>query len=143
MENVGKEGEYYFGVFGVKDWQVYTYFVSFSVISLFFMLGTILAAAGKPLKALACFNTWFLLPIFLLLVTLAWLIVSFYGVSSVMNSDFCSGGDAPGSPDVTAQKIINATQDGVQNTIYDYWVDSVSKNVFTAVQSVWMLIIYS
>jgi hypothetical protein len=130
MENVGKEGEYYFSIFGVKDWQVYTYFVSFSVISLFFMLGTILAAAGKPFKALACFNTWFLLPIFLLLVTLAWLIVSFYGVGAVMNSDFCSGGDAPGSPDVTARKIINETQDGLQLALYSYWVDSVSKYVF-------------
>lgn len=136
MENVGKQGEYYFRIFGVKDWQVHTYFVSFSVISLFFMLGTILAAAGKPSKAIACFNTWFLLPIFLVLVTLAWSIVSFYGVGAVMNSDFCSGGDAPGSPDVTARKIINATQVGVQSSIYDYWLDSVSKCRFAGVVAV-------
>lgn len=122
MVSSGEDAEYYFNIFGVKQWQLLTYFVLFAATSFFFMLGTIIAAAGRPLKSLACFNTWFLLPIFLLLVTLAWSILSFYGIAAVMNSDFCSGGGAPGSPDVTMAKIFEATQDNYRRDIYNYWI---------------------
>jgi len=122
MASSGEDWEYYFNIFGVQQWQLLTYFVLFAAISLFFMIGTFFAAAGKPLKALACWNTWFLLPMFLILVTLAWSIVSFYGIGAVMNSDFCSGGEAPGSPDVTISKIIEANQNEYLKDIYNYWI---------------------
>jgi hypothetical protein len=121
----GQDGEYYFNIFGVKQWQLLTYFILFATISFFFMIGTIFAAAGRPLKSLACWNTWFLLPIFLVLVTLAWTIVSFYGIGAVMNSDFCSGGEAPGSPDATMSKIFEASQDEYLKDIYNYWIAEV------------------
>jgi len=122
MESLGGVAEYYFGIFGVKDWEVWMYLISFCAISSFFIFGTILAAAGKPFNTLACFNTWFLLPVFLVVVTLAWTIVSFYGVGAVMNSDYCSGGDALGNPDTTTQQILNITQGGIEKTVYAYWL---------------------
>ena len=126
MESIGESGEYYFGIFGVKEWQVWTYLVSFCAIPFFFIIGTILAAAGKPFKTLACFNTWFLLPIFLVLVTLAWTVVSFYGVGAVMNSDYCSGGDATGNPDIATQNIFDVSKGGIEKEVYSYWLTNVS-----------------
>jgi len=85
MKTNGEAVEAYFGIFGVHTWELWTFMIAFVGISAFMMLGTILTWAGIRFNALTCFNTWFLLPIFLVLVTMAWTIVSFYGVATVMN----------------------------------------------------------
>jgi hypothetical protein len=78
--------EYYVDMFGVKSWHLWFYMASFTAISFFMMTGTILAWVGRPLKTLTSLNTWFHLPVFLVLVTLLWTLLSFYSVGLVMTA---------------------------------------------------------
>ena len=84
-----QSAETYLNIFGVNTWEMWFYMCSFSAIAFFMMLGTILAWSGRPIHALQCFNTWFLLPFFLVLVTAAWTVLSFSAIGAVMNSGTC------------------------------------------------------
>jgi hypothetical protein len=120
MLSDGLRTENYFNYFGVKQWQIWSFLISFSVIAFFFLLGTMVASFGVTDHVISCFNTWIFLPIFLLMVTASWIIVSFYGVGAVMASDYCLTG---GSPDATTKAIINQFNiDASQKQLNEYWI---------------------
>lgn len=123
MLSDGLRTENYFNYFGVKQWQIWSFLISFSVIAFFFLLGTMVASFGVTDHVISCFNTWIFLPIFLLMVTASWIIVSFYGVGAVMASDYCLTG---GSPDATTKAIINQFNiDASQKQLNEYWIVSL------------------
>lgn len=76
----------FLNIVGVQRWEMLAFMCTFCAISSFMMLGTILSWSGRPIHALKCFNTWVLLPIFLVLVTAAWTTLSLSAVFSVMNA---------------------------------------------------------
>ncbi len=72
--------------YGVKSWHVWAILISFASIPFFMMLGTILTWCGTHLSGLTCLNTWFLLPVYLIVVMLTWGLLSLLSVGSVMNA---------------------------------------------------------
>ena len=49
-------------------------------------------------------------------------------MGAIVNADFCSGGDDPGSPDVTIMEIVALMQPdgGFLKDVLGYWVKGVS-----------------
>lgn len=85
MRKLSRFAESTLDVFGVKAWELLFYVSSYTAIAVFMMLGAFVACAGKPFLSFQCFNSWFLLPIFLVLVSATWIILSLSTVVTVMN----------------------------------------------------------
>lgn len=73
-------------VYGIQRWQLLTYVISFCTIAALMMYSILFSWAGKPSSFLICTSTWLLLPIFIVLVMLSWIVVSTIGVAGVMIS---------------------------------------------------------
>mmetsp|Transcript_31160 Transcript_31160/g.36348 ORF Transcript_31160/g.36348 Transcript_31160/m.36348 type:complete len:578 (+) Transcript_31160:189-1922(+) len=107
---------------GVKNWYLLVYMISFTAVASIMLITVILTWVGAPWPSLIFFCTWFLLPIFMVMVMLSWTIVSFIGVAAVMNADFCTGGSMLQGPDMSVVSIL--TQAEVKGSTYDastYW----------------------
>jgi hypothetical protein len=115
----------FFSTFGIQQWQILSFVISYCIIASFMMLTTILSWAGKPSPFLICLSTWFLLPTLIVLVILSWLIVSALSVAAVMDADFCTGGSMLEGPDLTTMTILQQSKIEDQSTLlFDasvYW----------------------
>ena len=115
----------FFNSYGIHEWQLYTFVVSYGVIASFMMITTIFTVAGRPISLFICTSTWFLLPIYIVLVTLTWLIVSAFGIAAVMNADFCTGGSMLEGPDLTTMYILERSELAEQSELLynatTYW----------------------
>ena len=76
----------FFSMFGIHEWQTYTYMITYAAIAFTMMLATILSWSGKPSKFFMCTSTWLLLPTFIVVVFITWLILATYGIVAVMNA---------------------------------------------------------
>jgi len=127
VQSYGSEMESAVKAYGIKTWYLWFICASFTSIAFFMMVGTMCTSFWKPMESLTCFNTWFLLPILLVLLTLAWSLVSVMAVGVVMNADFCSGGSGTGSPDATVLEMVEQSSIKAQTPRLDeaihYWVD--------------------
>mmetsp|Transcript_5251 Transcript_5251/g.7779 ORF Transcript_5251/g.7779 Transcript_5251/m.7779 type:complete len:631 (-) Transcript_5251:58-1950(-) len=96
----------FFNVYGVQQWQLLTYVITFCVIASVMMVATIFTWTGKVSKFFSCVSTWFLLPTLIVYVTIAWVVTSAISIAAVMGADFCTGGPMLEGPDLTTQYII-------------------------------------
>ena len=74
------------GRYDVKEWQMLTFSISFSILPALMMVGTILAWKDNSDSCYTCFLTWIIIPIFLFLIFLSWLACSFFGFALVANA---------------------------------------------------------
>eukprot|EP00555_Chaetoceros_dichaeta_P005733 CAMPEP_0198260752 /NCGR_PEP_ID=MMETSP1447-20131203/9637_1 /TAXON_ID=420782 /ORGANISM="Chaetoceros dichaeta, Strain CCMP1751" /LENGTH=639 /DNA_ID=CAMNT_0043948477 /DNA_START=101 /DNA_END=2020 /DNA_ORIENTATION=- len=92
----------------VRDWMALSYPIAVTATAGLLMIGTFQSWCSK-LKAhrFICFLTWFLMPVFMILVALSWVLCSVVGVGIVMNSDICYGDEISGGPDVAFLNILD------------------------------------
>lgn len=110
MISRSEESWNFFSLFGIKEWQMLTYVISYCTIAILMAGSTIFTWAEQPSNFFICTSTWFLLPIFIVTVTLTWLVVSAFGIAAVMNADFCIGDPTMGGPDSTTMNILQQSQ---------------------------------
>lgn len=113
-------------MFRVKTIQMDGYVLSFCSLSFLLLVGAIFSWTKTSCRPLTCLNAWIILPLFVLLVFVSWFLVTVYSVGAILNADFCSGGEAPGSPDATTLKLNTMTyyKEYLGGT-YEYWVVGV------------------
>lgn len=105
----GSIGEFYdfLDDYVMWEWWQAIPILAFMVCASLFVVGTSLAWAGVGCGFYQCMQTWIVLPIFSILTIASWILAGAFGITMVMNSDFCSGGASPGSPDNTIVSIMD------------------------------------
>jgi hypothetical protein len=114
------------------DWRAMLILIPYSIVPALLMGGTLMALFDASIPAYVCFTNWFLMPIFIVLVVLAWAVASTMLVMAGMNGDFClpSGYYEGNPPDGTIRNLLNAQ--GYSNTtayaIADFYVAQCRKD---------------
>uniref|UniRef100_A0A6U3T8E0 Protein tweety homolog n=1 Tax=Ditylum brightwellii TaxID=49249 RepID=A0A6U3T8E0_9STRA len=103
LRESSKKVEDYFIWFQENDWLVKMFVLLIGTITLFMLSATILSTFGLSNPPLRFMIGYFLLPIFITLLLAASLGSCALAVVTIMNADFCSGGDYPGSPEGTIE----------------------------------------
>lgn len=117
--------------FGVRQWYLWFYLAAFALIAFLALMGTIFTWAGKPLHSLNCMLTWVLVPVLVILITIAWIVLGFVSMGAVMVGDYCRGDDQNSGPDATSLRIIQLLGNQEKNPII-YYVDNY---IFSGCQS--------
>ena len=99
-------------------WIVPGVLFTVSVISAISMLGTILAWKNNSGPRVQKFMSYIVLPILILSSIACWatLIASSFG--TMLTSDICTSGPAPGSPENTIEEILSIRNWGENDTVY-------------------------
>jgi len=109
----------------VADWPKFVFPILFGTLCFFLSIGVILAWRGKDIGKYQCFLSWFILPLFTVLIAASLVLAAFIGVGASANADFCSGGEAD-SPDGTFNEILNLngySEDDSVYRIFTFYVD--------------------
>ena len=96
------------------DWLVRMFVLVTSVLCLSLLTAVLLARQNIVCYPFKSMLVWLLVPAFAVVTIIAALTSSMFAAAGVFNSDFCSGGPAPGSPEGTIESII--VQQGIQPT---------------------------
>ena len=114
-----------------NDWVPKLFVMILAIINLFFLAGVVLTRFNVVILPLTCMHVWFLMPIFMLLLIVAILATSTFGMMASVNADFCAGGGTNAnttymSPKGTVEEIVlshvSATSD-VMYQAFDYYIN--------------------
>jgi hypothetical protein len=116
----------------LTDWRAMVILIPFSIVPALLMGGALMALFDASVPAYVCFTNWFLLPVFVLLVVVAWAVASAMLVLAALNGDFClpSGYYEGNPPDGTVRSILKSQ--GYANTtayaIADFYVTQCQRD---------------
>jgi len=107
----------------INDWQSLIIIIPFVVLTSFLLVGLMMSTYRISPPWFTCLISWFFIPFFAVMVTLAYVASSLTALASVSNADFCSGG-VEQSPDQTVRDILRtrgfSTNDIVSKSVYFY-----------------------
>lgn len=105
----------------LTDWRAMLALIPYTIVPALLMGGVLMALFDVSLPGYICVLNWVLLPLFVLLVILAWVVASGMIVAGGMNGDFClPGGYYEGNPpDGTIRNIMAALGYNLNSTEYE------------------------
>lgn len=104
------------------DWLCKLFVVVVNVVNLALLCGLLLSRKNiifYPFKALLSF---LLVPVFAIMTGISLLAACSTAMAAVLNADFCSGGEYPGSPEGTVEDIILKHGISTHDTVYRSFV---------------------
>eukprot|EP00562_Extubocellulus_spinifer_P000669 CAMPEP_0178474902 /NCGR_PEP_ID=MMETSP0696-20121128/2838_1 /TAXON_ID=265572 /ORGANISM="Extubocellulus spinifer, Strain CCMP396" /LENGTH=605 /DNA_ID=CAMNT_0020102163 /DNA_START=191 /DNA_END=2008 /DNA_ORIENTATION=+ len=105
-----------------NDWSAKLYVLVLCVISTFFLFGLVLLKCNMANDGVQCFMAYILLPVFIMVILGG---IVFAGAASsltIVNADFCSGGDYPGSSEGTMQSVLEEMGHTKGDIIWDAFI---------------------
>eukprot|EP00548_Thalassiothrix_antarctica_P011509 CAMPEP_0194163184 /NCGR_PEP_ID=MMETSP0152-20130528/79904_1 /TAXON_ID=1049557 /ORGANISM="Thalassiothrix antarctica, Strain L6-D1" /LENGTH=590 /DNA_ID=CAMNT_0038873155 /DNA_START=378 /DNA_END=2150 /DNA_ORIENTATION=+ len=116
----------------VNDWKPKMFLLVLNVVNLILIGGCIIVRNNIVHYPYKFFLVWLVVPFFIILVMIAAAATSGFGMVVSINSDFCSGGKYPGSPEGTMEEIILKHTSSVQDMPYKafryYMTDCTMEN---------------
>lgn len=91
----------------IGDWQSLIIIIPYIIVPSFLLVGVCVAWFQIDIPALRCANSWFFLPLFVVMVIFSYLFSSIISIVAAGNADFCSGGTTK-TPDGTIYAILKA-----------------------------------
>jgi len=117
----------------LTDWRALLVLIPYSIVPALLMAGALMAMFDSTIDWYMCTINWFLLPIFVILVALAWVVSAVMIIAAGMNGDFClPGGRIDASnpanpPDLTVLGILAEQGYDLQSIEYQIMVYFVSQ----------------
>jgi len=88
-----------------NDWVVKMYSMIVGVLSMFFLTYTLSGWCNLGNPAAEAMTSYFVQPLFVVMIVIGWMLTIFFAVGSVMNSDFCVGDGIIG-PEATIEEAL-------------------------------------
>jgi len=101
------------------DWRVKMVVVPLVIVPAIMFVGVGLAWFDISNDTVQCILSWFILPIFVFLITFMWLLCSSLGMIITSHSDLCMGGEGSGSPDGSFQEILSELDVDKSTLLYE------------------------
>lgn len=119
--------------FDMNDWQSLIVVIPYTVIPSFLIVAALLAMFDVSSRRYSCFINWFILPIFIIMTTVAFVIAASMSIAAGVNSDFCLPGGRPdGSPDETILAIMEQKQynkSSIEYRVASYYISQCDGSV--------------
>ena len=114
-----------------NDWVPKMFVMILAIVNLFFLAGVLLSRCNIIIFPLKCMQVWFLMPVFILLLIVAVIGTSTFGMMASANADFCAGGGVNAnittmSPKGTIEEIVLshiATKSDIMYQAFDYFMN--------------------
>ena len=116
-----------------NDWSTKLYVLVLCDLSTFFLYGLILLKCNKANAGVQCFMAYILLPAFAVVILCGIVFVGAASSVAIINADFCSGGDQPGSSEGTIQSVLKEMGHAKGDIVWDAF--SYYKNECMGVES--------
>lgn len=91
----------------IGDWQSLIIIIPYIIVPSFLLAGVCVAWFQVDIPILRCLNSYFFLPLFIIMVIFSYVFSSSIAIVAGMNADFCSGGETR-TPDGTVYSILKA-----------------------------------
>jgi hypothetical protein len=105
------------------DWALYCS-IGFSLALALLCLCLMVGACFRLPRVVRCFQTWFMVPLFVLLVTLSWAFSMAFVIGSMSLADFCVD-----SPDEKLLTILENNREGFSEILYAFVVYYISGEI--------------
>lgn len=89
-----------------KDWQPKMFVLFLSIFTVFMIIGAWCSRNNKSTEPLRCMLAYLITPAFVFVLFGGLVATCGIAAVTIMNADFCSGGDYPGSPEGTVMEIL-------------------------------------
>lgn len=96
--------------------------VAIDAIAICLMFGVFMAQKTKPSKMFESVLSYILLPIFILLIDLSWVVTATFAVVTILSADVCTG-----SPETNLKAVFHEKQASMETLLYDMTVYYVEK----------------
>uniref|UniRef100_A0A7R9W4W9 Uncharacterized protein n=1 Tax=Pseudictyota dubia TaxID=2749911 RepID=A0A7R9W4W9_9STRA len=126
VEDASKGVDAAISSYDVSEWKVMLYVLPMIILPSFLMIGLFMAWFEVSFKEYQCMLRYLIIPLFGIIVVFSWVFCSLFGLLSVTNADFCSGGTANPSPEGTFMEILSEqgiTPDSIVYRSVEYYVD--------------------
>lgn len=89
----------------IDDWQSLIIIIPYTLITCLLMVAVLLAHYRVDVKWYRCLTRWVFLPLFIIMMILAFVVCAAIAIAASANADFCSGGDDK-SPKGTLEEVL-------------------------------------